>query len=215
MEPQQKHLSPWIAWGLVILAFGVALFCIWYYYFQVGVAYENSTTDFLSLKKKTTTTATPATSTADWKTYTNDTYGVSFKYPKDWTFTETSLTNSLLNVNATNATVKSGTDNPGLASVTVYQSLDKLDTKNLNPTSIKDYLDKYAGLSDPIYQNIVSKTIADLSGYTAKMGPNQLGGGSVYVITLNSGKIVVIRTYNTGITQDQIDNILSTLKFTK
>ena len=26
--------------------------------------------------------------TADWKTYTNDTYGVSFKYPKSWTISD-------------------------------------------------------------------------------------------------------------------------------
>jgi hypothetical protein len=82
MEPQQKHLSPWIAWGLVILAFGVALFCIWYYYFQVGVAYENSTTDFLSLKKKTGTTASTTAVTDNTQKYTNTKYGYSVSYPK-------------------------------------------------------------------------------------------------------------------------------------
>lgn len=94
-QTQPKHLSPWIAWSIVILAFGIGLFCVWYYYFQVGVAWDNSVTNFLNIKHKTATPATTPTTTstsatADWKTYTNSTYGFSFKYPKDWTVKESS-----------------------------------------------------------------------------------------------------------------------------
>ena len=38
----------------------------------------------VAVKKATKTTTTTADETKDWNTYTNDTYGFSFKYPKDW-----------------------------------------------------------------------------------------------------------------------------------
>jgi hypothetical protein len=43
----------------------------------------------LSANPSVTFTAT-ADATASWKTYTNETYGFSFKYPNDWTFSESS-----------------------------------------------------------------------------------------------------------------------------
>jgi hypothetical protein len=82
----KKHLSPWIAWSIVILAFGIGLFCVWYYYFQVGVAYDNAFTNSIGLKKKTTTTTTPTTTdtTANWKTLNNVTYNYTLKYPVNY-----------------------------------------------------------------------------------------------------------------------------------
>ena len=42
--------------------------------------------DAINAQKSSTTATTDET--ADWKTYTNTTYGFNFKYPKDWTIEE-------------------------------------------------------------------------------------------------------------------------------
>lgn len=226
MQPEpKKHVSHTIAWSLIALLAGSLAFGIWMYFSQISDIYDSTVAGSISHKKTTTTKPTTTTkttttdATADWKTYTNDTYGFSFKYPKDWTADKgVNAQNELLSVGLILTTDKdklTDTDNPGLAQVHIFSKIKDLDTQNQNPTSIKDYLDKYAKLADPVYIGVTAKTIGGLSGYEAKMGPNQFGGGSVYFVTLNDGKILELRTFNTGITTDQIKNILSTFTFTK
>lgn len=55
-QTNPKHLSPWIAWAVVALFAGIAGFCIWYYFFAVGTAYDNSVFDFVFPHHATTTT---------------------------------------------------------------------------------------------------------------------------------------------------------------
>lgn len=95
MQPEpKKHVSHAIAWSLIALLAGSLAFGIWAYFNQISDIYDNSLTISISHKKTTstkptTTTATATTdATADWKTYTNDNYGFSFKYPEDWTKNE-------------------------------------------------------------------------------------------------------------------------------
>lgn len=89
----KKHLSPWIAWSLVALFAGLAAFVTWYYYDQVSTVYDNATSFGVNVSKKAATTTPAATSaTADWKTYTNDTYGFSFKYPSLWESAKSEVT---------------------------------------------------------------------------------------------------------------------------
>ncbi len=98
----KKHLSPWIAWSLVALFAGISVFSTWYYYFEASNTYDDSATFFgLNVSKNKTTTA-PSTiastsATADWKTYTNNSYRYTFKYPKDWILNSTKEAEITLN----------------------------------------------------------------------------------------------------------------------
>ncbi|MCX6809145.1 MAG: hypothetical protein NTZ65_00075 [Candidatus Berkelbacteria bacterium] len=61
-----------------------------------ATAVSSATTSATTAKSATSSTsATPET--ASWKTYTNDTYGFSFKYPSDWTFQQDG---TIINVNS-------------------------------------------------------------------------------------------------------------------
>lgn len=77
-QKSKEHISPWIAWALVALMTGIAGFCLWYYYDQITSTYDNIIATG-SIRRNI-----PTTATADWKTYENDTYGFSIKYPDPW-----------------------------------------------------------------------------------------------------------------------------------
>lgn len=81
----EAKVRPWL---LIVLAVVVILGGGFTYWNLKGnksiVSPTTSPTPTLSTAKKTPT-ASPSSSTADWQTYKNDTYGFSFKYPKDWT----------------------------------------------------------------------------------------------------------------------------------
>lgn len=78
---QQPKTQPWL-WiilaAVVIIGGGLTY---WY-------VTSNNSSDITAAPSPTLTkTSSPTNSanqTADWKTYTNNTYGFSFKYPKDW-----------------------------------------------------------------------------------------------------------------------------------
>lgn len=115
MQPQPKHLSPWIAWSLLALVIGIAAFFVWNYYNDATAAWDNSVFSSLPTKHKTTTTTTPATSTtttststtANWKTYTSTTNKFSFKYPTDWNVTNSTDSSGNVIFNAqSNSAVK-------------------------------------------------------------------------------------------------------------
>jgi hypothetical protein len=79
-SPQPKVRTwLWVVFLIVIILAGG--FFAWYYFYGPG-------------KTTTATTTTPVATdkTADWKTYSNDTYLFSFKYPTDW---ETNATTAL------------------------------------------------------------------------------------------------------------------------
>ncbi len=55
------------------------------------VTYQGSDDVKLSLLNNITSTFSTSDATADWKTYTNLTYGFSFKYPKEWSVIENNI----------------------------------------------------------------------------------------------------------------------------
>lgn len=173
-----------------------------------------------SLADVQATTSTPTTTTADptasWKTYTNSTYGINFKYPKDWTVKEGSLdgTPIYLGLNEAGYTPKPDTDQPNSANFYLYSSISKLDTQKLSATSLNDYLNKYSALSDPVYKNKTSQKIGSLSGYTVDAGPNQFGGGKYYFAELSNKQIVKFWLFNET-NSGTMSTILSTFQFTK
>jgi len=90
-EKLKKHLSPFIAWGIVVLCAGVVGFAVWYYWNQIDSICNSI--NIVAVKKTDnadkTKTTTDTSATATWKTYTNSTYGYSIQYPPTMTYRET------------------------------------------------------------------------------------------------------------------------------
>ncbi len=225
MDPNQpKHLSPWIAWSLVVLFAGISLFTTWYYYDQASSAFDDSVTFFgINVgKNKTINTSTTASTseTADWKTYTNSAYGFSFKYPKDWTASELSNWPGALltfGINEAGYEPKDGTDMPNSIRFELFQDVATLDQQRKKIggiTTLKDLLDKYSNLADPSYTGVKSKKIGKYSGFQASAGPNSFGGGIYYFAELPNKQIVQFWLFKET-NESTMDNLLSTFQFTK
>lgn len=224
---QQQMASPQqgggiMKWLLIILAVIIVLGGGYWLNIKYGKGTPSPTASpspTISAKVSPSTSAvvSPTESiNADWKTYTNSTYNFSFEYPKTWTVSEKTDALSLLSLRLypiSDENKFNDSDYTGSGRMYLYESLKKLDTNNLNPSSLKDYLDKYSNLSDPIYTKYNADTIGGKSGYTATMGPNQFGGGGASFIQLSDGKIFQIRIYDTGGDDQSFRHIFETLKF--
>lgn len=102
-QTPKKHVSHVIAWSLIALFAGSLAFGIWMYSNQIDTIYAGSVNLSVTHKKTaattgTTTATTGATTgttttdnTADWKTYTDTTYGYSVKYPSNWVVNNSNL----------------------------------------------------------------------------------------------------------------------------
>lgn len=160
-------------------------------------------------KVESNTSPTAADETSDQKTYSNADY--SFKYPLDWTLSS-DASGVTLDTPGVKASDHFDNDRPYAITVT-NTSLSKLDVQDLGITSLKDYLDKYSSLSDPVIKNVTSLKIGDTNGYRAEAGPNQFGGGNYYYVETNNKVVqiwVFVRTQDTAVNQ-----ILSTFEFAK
>jgi hypothetical protein len=80
-ETKPAMVRPWLLIVLIIIILVGGGYFAWYYLMGPGKAAPSTT----STTNPTTSTTNSTVSTADWKTYTNMTYGYSFKYPSDWT----------------------------------------------------------------------------------------------------------------------------------
>lgn len=157
--------------------------------------------------------------TADWQTYTNSTYGFSFKYPTDWTINI--VNNQLLSLglnsteNEKNGSCRvSGCDLPNSMSVNLIKNVAELDSQS---TSLKNYLDKKASLSDPVYTDVKEVSFGNKTGYQAKLGPNQFGGGKAYFYSFPDGEILKAWFFeeDKDTNADETSKIISTFQFTK
>jgi hypothetical protein len=198
---------------LSILSSAVVFGTLGYYLATSKTTVPSYTTQSVVTTSPTATpTAVPTASTTE-NTYTNSEFGFSFTYPKTWSVaTTTKPEGAVLALKISDATNRNDTDRPANLTVAVYPTIKKLDTKNLGATSLKDYLDKYAALSDPMYKNVATTTLGTKSGYSADAGPNQFGGGTHYFVTFNSNQIMDVWAF----TQDtDTKNILASFTFTK
>jgi len=94
MDPKEKSISlPLVILFVLVAAVAFAALGYW----EGKKTTETTTTDDTvpmppvpgePTESVTATTSTTADVTADWKTYTNDTYGFSFKYPSIWNLEE-------------------------------------------------------------------------------------------------------------------------------
>jgi len=186
----------------------------------------SSTTPTITSSKTATATSTAtAVATADWKTYTNDTYGFSFKYPKDWSqdqITQDDTKNmdaELLTFAGPGASKNIEHGGPyGIANVYVYKSLVEISKRfDVNASSIKDLADKLAAKSDPFVKDVKSSDIGNLEGYTAVAGPNAYGGGKYYFAQDESGQAFEIHVFTEHSSYNPVTmaELIGTFQFTK
>lgn len=222
MEPTPKpHVSHWIAWSVIILVVGVAGFFGWRYFDEITTIYDNTfVASIRSYKKTTTTPATTTTTdaTADWKTYTNDTYKFSFKYPKDWEsttfFNYPGDTNSIINLvtSALAQQIKNKTSDqileitPTLNLKYYASSKDLPDNNNQksNSATLLDYLKNQTN----VVTSYSAKQYGDIKGYQAEQ--TNIGGISYYYFE-HSGNVFLISHE----APKDIENIVKSFTFTK
>lgn len=176
-----------------------------------GGEYDTTHSEKVSVLKSIISTFkfTSSSESINLKTYSNADY--SFKYPSDWTLSS-DASGVTLDTPGVKASDHFDNDRPYAITVT-NTSLSKLDVQNLGITNLKDYLDKYSSLSDPVIKNVTSLKIGDTNGYKAEAGPNQFGGGNYYYVETNNKVVqiwVFVRTQDIAVNQ-----ILSTFEFAK
>jgi hypothetical protein len=159
-------------------------------------------------------TTTTADVTASWKTYTNDTYGFSFKYPNDWTTEEAKSYDKTVPVIriASPETTKAGGGYEGPApfdlSVYYYSTAASIDSKY---SSILDYMnDKTVFVSGYNSINFAGQTAYDAT---------EPGMGSYYTINLDKNSHIFKLFFDRKGTKADLspteNQILSTFQFTK
>jgi len=164
-------------------------------------------------------TETPAEGdTANWKTYTNSTIGVEFKYPPDWKIT-TSPNNSkmVLIVSSTVPTDKFGVpsdeNSPGYIRV-IYYVCEELSTKKNVPCDTFDQLT--ANTRYDLQSKTIKETTVTVSGKQGAQisGVSKYGGFRKFTFFPAGQFQQSLITYHTD-TETIYDQILSTFKFTK
>jgi hypothetical protein len=172
------------------------------------------------IKNPVSKTATPATSTADWKTYTNDTYKFSFKYPSDWT------PNIINKASGDNFAFMMSIPNPSSSVqfhtiiVTVWNSIKDFNESNSDPnrmingTSLKDSLGQIG-----IYPDLSNVVFMNTNGFKGTNSTQAKSGSDIdYYLNFDNGKILSVKnTINNDVnvsTRQEISEILNTFQFT-
>jgi len=193
MGQPKPAVNKWLLVIFIIVVLAGAGF-FWYYFFGPG-------------KTSGTTTTTPATTTttdetADWKTYKNDTYGYSIKYPttiqykeeeKSVIFSETSKTNGPSVLTITLDTVQNNQ--------TLDQIIQNKTTDKSFSNSQKTTLD-----SKPAYEGIGLGSVSTYDIYS-------VNGNYVYNLSFATNNKDTLADLKSGLSTTQ-KNMLKTFKFT-
>jgi len=211
LKKEIKSSTAWIiVAAAVVLLFGGAL--SWAYYNEPN-DYDYSNGGTLARQK------TEVDETADWKTYTNDTYGYSGKYPKDWTFDDKTNASSKIAIiySPTVAAQKKEIQDKNLAvggpiaEVTIYYYQS---AKDLDGSTQKKYSTLSDAVNDSNFVSSVKETILD--GVKAFEGIQSGMYNSYTVLAENNSHIYQI-AFNNIDNKDQLTttlkNILATFKF--
>lgn len=157
------------------------------------------------------TTSTTADVTANWKTYTNDTYGFSFKYPSGWTYITSSTDRDPLQVIvSTQGTINSEAD-PSTTITLTSESVDSV-------VSVDE--SRYSATAD------YSKSTSTFAGQPATIiqySSNERDSTNINKIVIFAkdnltyvlGGITTDNLYTANESRAEFDNILSTFQFTK
>ena len=157
-----------------------------------------------------TSTTTTTDATANWKTYTNPDYGLSFKYPNDWTLG--SGESSVYLQSPETIKRKEEGQFPGADMwVGYYSSVNKLDSSATG--TLLDYLNKLASSTNGSI--LKESTIGDKASYDI----NEVGEGGFLSIYVPVGEKVIHITFdgvlNRGELSSEGSRIVSTFQFTK
>lgn len=203
--PKQKFsIQPRLALIIIAIIFVVAGFFIWNNFFKNKIKTQASAT-ILNVPQEEII--------ANWKTYLNQQYKLSFKYPKEWTSKEQVNANALMSVVFVK-TVTGEIDKSKFFRATIFSDINKLDSKNLKPASLKDYLDKYSLIGDPLYKNVTPQKIGNMNGYKVDMGPNQSGDGVAFFTEISNGQILTFRFFSGSLTDSEIQSLIASVKVT-
>ena len=168
----------------------------------------------------TATSTTATDKTADWKTYTNDEYGFSFKYPADWTKREGSngvQVNSPENeqvrkdVEASELEYSDGYTDDVIVSFKTFNEYIEGIGQDVNS------LDELIPQEEEINQ--ISNPEKTTWGGREAWGYTAAGMGAYYEIVTNNNGSVISLYFGNRESKDELTNsdnqILSTFEFTK
>lgn len=218
-EPVNGHENATTSLKVVLLVFAIVLIGALVYLVQVTYNEPAATETAPSVKDKTETAATAKSdcteATTDQKAYESTNLGFCFTYPDAWILTDGKGAAEDKRVWYTSVTDKviPDSDYPGQATVSIYSKVaDRAETE-ATATTLKGYLDKAAGLSDPLFTDVKVATIGGKSGYSAKEGPGMFNPGSMhYFLELTDGKILEIQLHYSNANTTAL---LNSLKVTK
>lgn len=216
-NPHLKVRPVLIFWAIVVVLFTAAVFfMIGYNYGQDNPPTTSSETvnsDSAGVPPVPEMPSATATTdvTADWKTYTNDTYGFSFKYPSAWNITtdERSTSEPVYDVIFDTGNSKVYNAASRQMWINIYKTSDAA------PTTLAQ---EKATIQDNVDRGFRSATISDLKiggqdavSYNYTDSKDQEIGNLQYSV-IDSSTFYHLSFYNNAATASQI---LSTFQFTK
>ncbi|MCL5411733.1 MAG: hypothetical protein M1150_03265 [Patescibacteria group bacterium] len=173
-------------------------------YYQASVTLKSTDTNVVSTPKTSTSSAntvSTSSATADWRTYSNSTYGLSFKYPTTLVLGSSSSANNMLNLEFSSSDKKSN--------LFVYAATKSADFRyGHGVEGTKRVLEKNVTVGGYTGNLTQYKTDASLQGSDTSLYDS-------YFITFQD-QLVAIEYFGLKdvVTQQQLDQILSTFKFT-
>jgi len=208
MKPSHHRIIP--NWLLLICAIVLIIalgYLVWFYCVKKD---ETANTVPTATTNTNVNSNTNSAATADWKTYTNSTYGFSFKYPKDWKLDDDKSDNTI-SLFDTNKSY--GTDFAVQAPIQIDYKQDKYNG------SVDEYISTVWRLTSvKKTPTIVDKKNAYLlQGETGWLqdGEGILVFSEDNVFTLSNFEKQLKNQDPTGTIEQTFKKILSTFQFTK
>lgn len=206
--PPTPVVPPTARWGMLggvlvgAIALGVGA------YFLSGKIYDASYVVPSFTPRPSLTSSVPA----DWKTYTNATYGFEFRYPSDWNFS-VSDGGGVLDIHATNKP-----DGDERVDCSVFEGLEiQVGLPRDTSKTLKAFVESEVGKYDLGPNGTIESTL--ISGYPAfrvqSAGWDGGCGGPGYFIEQDARRYTYVFTgKGATVSSNTLDQILSTFKFT-
>ena len=221
---------------LLVILTAIAFACLGYWYgstnpngFSSVKVEDLSLNSILNYQASKTSTVSPspvsstaADETASWKTYTNEKYGYSFKYPSGWT--ETTLAESaqvIVSSADTADLVDKGKLHPAYANnlvITRYPSINEDNARGGSSVYMKETyanLDDYVSDSNALKKKTGETTIDGTTAYEVGI----VGEGANLGVMLERNNSIYEFSFERKTSRSELSNeenlILSTFEFTK